>query len=431
MDVVRLNFSHGTQNEHQAVIQNVRHLSRELDKSVAILQDLAGPKVRVGDFRDGAVNLRVGSSFSLTTLPVEGTPQQVGVSYPGLPKEVKPGDRLLLADGSIELQAREIFEEEIRCTVLVGGQLGSRKGLNLPSGLFGLPILSGKDLDDLEFGLKNGVDFVGLSFVRDAEDVRLAKNRVAESGHKVPVIAKIETQAALNNFSEILAEADGIMIARGDLSIETPFAKVPIIQKQLIREAIRNAKPVITATQMLWSMVKNPHPTRAEVADVANAILDGSDAIMLSEETTIGEHPFRAVQAMVSIARETENAGEALLGPDSNIPAESTAEAVARTACDLAERLHVDVIGTVTLSGQTPRYVAKYRPGQPILAVTTRAETYQRLSLIRGVVPFLLPEKTLNPEELIGAAFQMVRHHGWQGKQAVFVSTDRVRKGTI
>jgi pyruvate kinase len=274
MNVARLNFSHGEPAEHGAVLAKIRALSEELDVPTAVLQDLAGPKVRVGAMAHGSVELEPGRRFTLTTRPVEGLRDRVSVSYARLPAEVGVGDTLLLADGVIHLRVECVTGEDIHCQVVVGGRLGSRTGAStFPRVLPGLPILGDKDLRDLRVGLEQGIDYLGLSFVRSAEDVRAARAHIERLGGHVPVIAKIETQAALDHFDEILDAADGIMIARGDLSIETPFARVPIVQKHLIAEANRRAKPVITATQMLFSMVSSPQPTRAEVADVANAIL--------------------------------------------------------------------------------------------------------------------------------------------------------------
>lgn len=285
MDVARLNFSHGDREQHGAALARVRRLAERLGVPVAILQDLAGPKVRIGMFAEGWVELESGRPFTLTTRPVEGSRDRVSVSYEGLPREVAPGDALLLADGTIELLVELVTEDEIRCRVIIGGRLGSRKNINVPAGLKEISIPSQKDLDDLRFGVEQNIDYLGLSFVRSADDVRAVRARVDALAGRVPLIAKIETRAALQSFDEILDVADGIMIARGDLSIETPFARVPIVQKRLIAQANRRGKPVIAATHMLFSMVSAPHPTRAEVADVANAILDGSDAVMLSEET--------------------------------------------------------------------------------------------------------------------------------------------------
>jgi pyruvate kinase len=424
MDVARLNFSHGERAEHGAVIGRLRALARRRGVPLAILQDLAGPKVRLGDLAEGGVELEAGQRFTLATRPVEGSAERVSVSYAGLPDEVRVGDALLLADGAVQLRVERVGVDEVRTEVVVGGRLASRKGVNVPSGLPGLPILSSRDQDDLRFGLEQGVDFVGLSFVRTAADVRAAQAHVERLGARVPVIAKIETQAALDNIDGILEAADGIMIARGDLSLETPFTRVPVVQKRLIAQACRRAKPVITATQMLFSMVSAPLPTRAEVADVANAILDGSDAVMLSEETAVGRHPARAVEVMAAIARETERDGLSDR-PSPEMWSEPTAseeEAVVQAACQLAARRRADLILTIAHTGTTARLAAKYRPAQPIVALTGQPETYRRLALVRGVVPVVLSA----PEPADGASLEVARavarERGWQGQRAVFVS---------
>lgn len=425
VNVIRLNFSHGTPDEHKQVITHVRRLATELEVAVAILQDLAGPKVRTGSFASGTITLKAGDPFTLTTRAITGSQHEVSVSYPLLPQEVKPGDVLLLADGTVELEVQTVGAEDIHCRVTGGGPLSAHKGVNCPSGLFGLPILGEKDLRDLQCGMEQGVDYVGLSFVRTAADVRIAKVEIARQGGHVPVIAKIETQAALAHFDEILAVADGIMVARGDLGIETSFARVPLVQKQLITRANHAAKPVITATHMLRSMVENARPTRAEVTDVANAVIDGSDALMLSEETAVGQHPVRAVQTMDAIAAATERAGLRVAVQEEpeggHIPFE--AEAVAQAACQIAAKLEAEAIATVTLSGFTARLVAKYRPPQPILAATPRPETYRRLALVRGVNPLLLPAEVQTREAMISRAKEVMRAHGLQGKRVVIVSS--------
>jgi pyruvate kinase len=317
--------------------------------------------------------------------------------------------------------------------VVTGGTLSARKGVNVPSGLPDLPILGEKDLRDLRFGLQHDVDYVGLSFVRTAEDVRTAKREIAGLGGSAPVIAKIETRSALDHLDEILAEADGAMLARGDLSIETSFTRVPIVQKVVIAEANRRAKPAITATQMLYSMVESPTPTRAEVADVANAIVDGSDAVMLSEETAVGRHPVRALQTMAAIAAETDRAGLSRAGGTIDAPGLPRTEhdAVVEAASRLAARLNVDVIATITRDGETARLAARYRPRQPILAITPRATTFHRLALVRGVVPVLLPTSGETPEAMLGAARAVARQHGWGGRPAIFVARDLVRCVTV
>jgi pyruvate kinase len=433
MNVARLNFSHGDHSGHGLVIERIRALSDELGQPIAILQDLAGPKVRIGMFAADSIELQEDDSFTLTTRRVQGTQKEVTVSYLSLPREVNAGDRLLLADGSLELIVERVTETEIHCRVVNGGRLSSKKGVNVPSGLFGLPILRDKDLSDLRFGLEQGVDYVGLSFVRTAQDLIVAKQEMEKLGRSAPLIAKIETKAALKNFDEILEEADGIMIARGDLSIETPFSQVPVLQKQLIARANEAAKPSITATQMLWSMVDRPRPTRAEVADVANAVMDGSDAVMLSEETTIGRYPLEAVRTMASVAAETEKAGFDPGWKQDHVEKKrpSQEEEVARAGCQLARRLDVGFLGTITSSGETARFAAKYRPSQPILAVTQRVKTYRSLALVRGVTPLLLKGEQGNFERIVEAAVKIVSKRGWQDSEGVFISRDRVRVGRL
>ncbi len=434
MNVARLNFSHGDHEGHGQVISELRRISGEGNQPLALLQDLAGPKVRVGDLPGGSVELEAGSEFVLTTREVEGSSSQVCVDYAGLPDEVKSGDRILLADGAIELAVTRIAGPDIHCRVVFGGQLGSRKGVNCPSGLFGLPILSERDLSDLRFGLERGVEYVGLSFVRSADDVRRARDEIRSCGSDARIIAKIETQAALEHFDRILLEADGIMIARGDLSIETPFSRVPVLQKRMIAKANQAAKPVITATQMLFSMVSSPRPTRAEVADVANAIMDGSDAVMLSEETAVGQHPERAVEVMDRIARDTESGG-LKVGWEQEGPyggqSVGDREAMALAACRLAEDLDVDYIGTITRSGQMARLAAKFRPRQPILAASPEPGTFRRLSLIRGVIPLLLPEGLRAYEEMATAALELARGSGWKDASFVLLSEEFVRRGVL
>lgn len=410
-NVVRLNFSHGTQEEHAHIIARVRRIAGQLDVPVAILQDLAGPKVRIGTFTNGSITLTAGSSFTLTTRLVAGTEHLVSISYAQLPQEVRSGDTLLLADGAVILEVRQVTTEDIHCHVVVGGTLSAHKGVNCPSGLFKLPILNAKDLADLQFGIDQQLDYIGLSFVRTAEDIDIAKSAIAQRGGSIPLIAKIETQAALSHIDDIIAAADGVMVARGDLGIETPFARVPLVQKQLIAKANQQAKPVITATQMLWSMVNAPRPTRAEAADVANAVLDGTDALMLSEETAVGRYAVQAVQAMAAIAREAEHSASPLLTSQDHeqegVPAE--AELMARAACQIAAARKLEAIVTVTLEGTSARLVAKYRPSQPIFAATPRVETYRRLSLIRGVTPLLLPPDITTREEMIATAKERIR----------------------
>jgi len=431
MNVARLNFAHGNHAQHGVVLARIRALTERLGTPIAVLQDLGGPKVRIGTVADGSITLDAGHQLVLTTEPVEGSTSRVSVSYANLPREVEAGDALLLADGTIQLRVERVTDADIYCRVVVGGRLSSRKGVNVPSGLSGLPVVGEKDLEDLHFGLAQEVDYVGVSFVRSAQDVQTVRAHIEARGGKAQVVAKIETQAALDHFEAIADAADGIMIARGDLSLETPFARVPVVQKRLIAEARRRAKPVITATQMLYSMVSSPQPTRAEVSDVANAILDGSDAVMLSEETAVGDHPVRAVQVMAAIAMETEAGAP----PDGLLPGAmeplTEEEAVVQAACQLASRLRSDVIVTITQTGEAARFAAKCRTRQPVLALTSDRATYQRLALVRGVVPLLLAAPVLHAAEPLEAVRSVIHERGWQGKRAVLVSAERVWRATL
>ncbi|MCF7885972.1 MAG: pyruvate kinase, partial [Candidatus Marinimicrobia bacterium] len=295
MNVARLNFSHGDRESHQEAMQFIRSASKKHNKPVALLQDLAGPKIRIGDIKDEPVKLKAGQKYILTNRDIAGDDQQVSLNYDKLPQDVKPGDTLLLADGMLELEVENTSATDIECKVILGGNLSSRKGINLPDTVISTKTLTNKDKKDLEFGLKNNVDYVALSFVRSAGDVQEVKDIIDQSNTRADVIAKIEKNEALEEIDNILKVVDGIMIARGDLGVEIPIEKVPVIQKRLIEKAKQKGKIVITATQMLKSMVNSPHPTRAEVTDVANAIYDGSDAVMLSEETAVGKYPAQTV----------------------------------------------------------------------------------------------------------------------------------------
>lgn len=413
LDVVRLNFSHGdreTKGEHIAM---VREVAARLGRPVAVLQDLAGPKVRIGVFEDGPVTLRPGQPFTLTARDVPGCDGEVGLVYKDLPNDVKPGDTLLLADGALEMTVERIDGPDILCRVVNGGELGSNKGINLPSGTISAPILDDKDIADLRFGLERGVDYVALSFVRTGNDVRRALEVMAAAGRRVPLIAKIEQQQGIANIEEIMDLADGVMVARGDLGVEIPFEQVPTIQKRLIAAANRRGEPVITATQMLKSMVESPRPTRAEVSDVANAVLDGSDAVMLSEEMAVGAYPVGAVRAMDRIARAAEADFPFRTWAEryDRDGALSVDEAVARSAVRTAEAVAADAIVTLTKSGGTTRLIAKYRPSQPVLAATDDERTWRALALVWGAVPLLTPAGD-DLDDLVAAALDQAVAEG-------------------
>ncbi|NIM90770.1 MAG: pyruvate kinase [Candidatus Aminicenantes bacterium] len=413
LNVARLNFSHGTQSEHQEVIATIRRLAAKLSFPIAILQDLAGPKIRIGKIEPGQIILRSGARFILTNREVPGNEDEVAVNYPDLPKDVQPGDSLLLSDGVLELEVLETTEQDIKCQVVIGGPLSSFKGINLPTSSIKAPSLTEKDKKDLAFGIDQGVDYIALSFVRSASDVREAKKFMEKKGSTIPVIAKIEKHEALANIDEIMPLVDGIMVARGDLGIETPLEKVPLVQKSLIQKSNLASKPVITATQMLRSMVDNPRPTRAEVADVANAVLDGTDAIMLSEETAIGKYPVEAVSMMAKVASDAESGfpfNEWIQRVEQESK-KSIPEAVGQAACKLAEGLNAASIITFTQFGSTARLVAKYRPQQPILAPTPLEKTYRSLALIWGVKP-VLGESIKDTDEIVDRAFQAALKSG-------------------
>ncbi|RFT14800.1 MAG: Pyruvate kinase [Candidatus Saccharicenans subterraneus] len=430
MDVTRLNFSHGRPSGHLRVITAARRLAATLKRPLAILQDLAGPKVRIGPIQAGRIVLKSGDRFTLTDRKVPGDSHMVSVSYPGLSREVSPGDSLLLSDGALELEVMETDDHDIRCRVVVGGELSSYKGLNLPSRSLKIPCLTKKDRQDLEFGLEHGVDFVALSFVRNADDVMAARHFIKKRKKEIPVIAKIEKHEALKNIDDILEAADGIMIARGDLGVEIPLERIPLVQKTLIRKANRSGKLAITATQMLKSMVDNPRPTRAEVTDVANAILDGTDAVMLSEETAVGKYPVRAVEMMRLIAEDAETGfpysdwpSRLDQGNEKNWP-----EAVSFAAVNLAAEIGAAAIVSITKTGSTARLTAKYRPRQPIIAATPLKETFRRLALVWGVEPILI-RRAGSTDQLIQIALDAARKAGYVSRGQEVVITAGVTSG--
>lgn len=385
MDVARLNFSHGSHEEHARLIEAVRRAAVRHEKGIAILADLQGPKIRTGLIEGGTpVRLETGQSFYITSRTLIGNAEGVSTTFRGLPKEVGKGDRILLSDGGIALRVVSIRGEDVRCRVENGGMLGEHKGINLPGVKLDIPSLTRKDKDDLAFALGAGVEYVALSFVRTPKDVQSAKTLIERVGKSTPVIAKLEKPEAIEHLDEILTVADAVMVARGDLGVEMNPEKVPVVQKQIISRARNALVPVITATQMLDSMEKNPRPTRAEASDVANAIFDGSDALMLSGETAAGQYPIEAVGMMDRIIREAE----------SNIfdPARPTqfaelriSEVIARAVCQAAEELNMKAVVVFTETGASARLVSKYRPRVPILAFTPNPEAYPRMGLLWGV----------------------------------------------
>ncbi|MBM3132785.1 MAG: pyruvate kinase, partial [Chloroflexi bacterium] len=390
MDVARLNFSHGTYEDHLGYIDAVRQASAKLNTPVAILQDLPGPKMRIGSFKEKTVRLKEGAEFTLTLRRTIGTEREVSAIVPNLPQSVKPGDTILLGDGEIELEVIGTTDTDVKCRVVSGGELGSHKGISLPGISLDIPAVTEEDIKDLLFGLEQGVDFAALSFIRDPGDVLKARKVLQEKGANVPLISKIEKREAWKNLDQILEVSDGLMVARGDLGLEIPIQKVPLAQKEIIKKANHAGKPVITATQMLDSMVESPLPTRAEVTDVANAIFDGTDAIMLSNETAIGRYPLKTVRMMAQIAMETESAlpyDKMLSDKGADLEAQ-TDDAISFAACHTAHQLGAVAIVAFTTSGSTARRVSKYRPGVPILARTSDAVVRRRALLSWGVYPY-------------------------------------------
>lgn len=411
VNVIRLNFSHGTHADHAKRIVLLRKISERLNQPVTLLQDLQGPKIRTGLLEDGSAALVKGETCFLTTQNITGNAQRVSVDFSDMPNCVRPGGRILLDDGNLELVVVAVEQEQVETKVVLGGILKSHKGVNLPGAKLNIPCLTEKDEVDLAFGLEQGVDAIAMSFVRSPRDVarvRQAIARLAPERKDTPVIAKLERPEALNNLHEIIEASDGVMVARGDLGVEMSPEAVPIAQKQIIEAANRHAKVVITATQMLESMINNPRPTRAEASDVANAIFDGSDAVMLSGETAVGKYPIQSIEMMDAIIRKAETQlakwghWEGTLGDEASETVtlgevtHDDALSITRAARELAHDRNVAAIAVFTQTGRTAHLIAKARPRVPILAFTPVNSTYQRLPMLWGVIPFLVPyEDTL------------------------------------
>lgn len=417
MNVMRLNFSHGDFAEHQARVNNLKKAVKSTGIPAATLQDLAGPKIRIGNFNTGSVTLKEGQKFTITTQDIIGDENRVSINYPLFPKEVKKGHIIFLHDGKKKLEVIEVRGKEVVCKVLVGGDIKGRRGVNLPDSDLSVAALTEKDKKDLEFGITNKVDFFALSFVRKASDITELRTILIARKSKAKIIAKIETPQALRNIDEILALADGIMVARGDLAIEIPAEQVPRAQKMLIEKANRVGKPVITATQMLESMIKSPVATRAEVSDIANAILDGTDAVMLSEETTLGDFPVQAVEVMARVALEVE--GDMLkerffstseVHPSSPL---GIGESVTGSAVRTADRVGAKYLVSFTNSGQSARMLSRYKPEQRIFVFTPNEVTLRQTLLSWGTKTVLV-EKTTDFSEVL----DMVRDYFLKQKLA-------------
>ncbi|MDE6293652.1 MAG: pyruvate kinase [Clostridiales bacterium] len=391
LNVARLNFSHSTYDEHKRRMDMVKRARKELGVPVAILLDTKGPEIRIKTFKDGKVELKKGNKFTLTTRDIEGDETAVSVSYDELPNYVKKGTRILVNDGLIELSVDSVNKTDIVTTVMNDGFLSNRKSINMPDTFIYMPYMSDGDRADIEFGISQDVDYIAMSFVRSVEDVRIVKRLLTEhDANNIQLIAKIENRSGVDNVMSILAECDGVMVARGDMGVEIPFEELPGIQKDIISRCYQSGKKVITATQMLESMITNPRPTRAEISDVANAVYDGSSAIMLSGETAAGNYPVEAVRTMASIAERTESSihyKKRFNALDADI--KSITDAVSHSACAAAFDLDAKAIIAVSQSGYTARKISRFRPSAPIIAPTTSQKAYNQLALNWGVVPAL------------------------------------------
>lgn len=411
MNVARLNFSHGSYEDHAKQITLLRSVEKELNMPITLLQDLQGPKIRVGQLPDGKITLNDGEF--LTLVPQDEYKQQPGtiaIDYPHLADDAQVGTQILLDDGLLELRIEEIQGNQVKCKVIEGGILKSRKGVNLPSLNLRLPSMTEKDKQDLEFGLSQGIDWVSLSFVRKPEDIIALHDLLTEKGYgDVPVIAKIEKPQAIENLEKILDECDGVMVARGDLGVEMSPEKVPMLQKRIIRLCNSKSIPVITATQMLESMISNPRPTRAEASDVANAIIDGTDAVMLSGESAVGEFPIRAVQMLARIATDVEDEIEFI-----NVPPDDSDEthAISEALNAIDSTLALNFIVTFTSTGYTALLASKERPSVPVIALTPNEKVYHRLNLFWGVIPILIQEEVETFEEAVKQAEQVLLSEG-------------------
>jgi len=390
MDVARLNLSHGDHSVHEQVYRDVRAASDESGRAVGILVDLQGPKIRTGRFADGPVSLSVGQQFTITTRDVEGDASIVGTTYKGLPGDVKPGDLLLIDDGKVMLKAVEVTDTDVLTETVVPGEVSNNKGINLPGVAVSVPALSDKDREDLRFAMRLGVDLIALSFVRSPDDLADVHEIMDEFGYRLPVIAKIEKPQAVENLEAIVAAFDGIMVARGDLGVEMPLEDVPLVQKQAIELARREAKPVIVATQVLESMIENPRPTRAEASDAANAVLDGADALMLSGETSVGAWPIDAVRTMARIIETTEERGYDKIARMKTNP-KTVGGAVSKAAVEIGDVVGAKFLITFTETGGSATRMARLRPRLPMLAFTSEPRVRSQLALTWGIETYLVP----------------------------------------
>jgi pyruvate kinase len=433
-DVARLNFSHGTHPEKLKLIEMVRKVSREEGKVLCILGDLQGPKIRTGRLKNRIpVPLKAGQSLTITPRDILGTSSVIATTFPTLAENLEPGARILLSDGLIELHVTRVKGEDVECDVINGGMLGEHKGINLPGIPVRVPSLTEKDEEDLEFAIKNGVDAIAVSFVRTAEDIRLVRSRIAALGAETWIIAKLEKPQALENLEAILENADGVMVARGDLGVEMPPEKVPAAQKLIIRRASAYRKPVITATQMLESMIENPRPTRAEASDVANAIYDGTDAVMLSAETAAGKYPIEAVKMMARIVLETEGQLNTIDPHEArpSRPRLSIAETICESMAHAAEDLDIAAVAVFTESGTTARQLSKYRPKPAIYALSSVDVVINRMALLWGVHPVRCT-KAHTTEQMVDMAEDLLEAGGFVKPRDILgiVAGTRTRTGS-
>ena len=414
MNVARFNFSHGSHEEHLGRLEKLKALREELGKPVAALLDTKGPEIRLKDFKNGVENLVAGQTFTLTTRDVEGTNEICSITYKDLPMDVEPNGTIMLDDGLIKLQIQTVNDTDIVCTVLNNGKIKNKKGVNVPGVHLSMPYMSQRDKDDIIFGIQQGYDFIAASFVRTAQDVYDIRNLLNQYDSNIRIIAKIENREGVNNIDSILAAADAVMVARGDLGVEIDFTELPGIQKTIIDRSFSFGKPIVTATQMLDSMIVNPRPTRAEISDVANAIYDGTSAIMLSGETAAGAYPVEALKTMSAIAERTEQEGFHLRGRqmDSNPGKISVSDATAHAACLTARDVNAAAIVTVSESGTTARLLSKYRPQQPIIACVMREQVQRQLSLSWGITPLMM-SLAHSTDELIEMSTALAKENGY------------------
>ena len=430
MNVARFNFSHGSHEEHLGRLEKLKALREELGKPVAALLDTKGPEIRLKDFKNGVENLVAGQTFTLTTRDVEGTNEICSITYKDLPMDVEPNGTIMLDDGLIKLQIQTVNDTDIVCTVLNNGKIKNKKGVNVPGVHLSMPYMSQRDKDDIIFGIQQGYDFIAASFVRTAQDVYDIRNLLNQYDSNIRIIAKIENREGVNNIDSILAAADAVMVARGDLGVEIDFTELPGIQKTIIDRSFSFGKPIVTATQMLDSMIVNPRPSRAEISDVANAIYDGTSAIMLSGETAAGAYPVEALKTMSAIAERTEQEGFHLRGRqmDSNPGKISVSDATAHAACLTARDVNAAAIVTVSESGTTARLLSKYRPQQPIIACVMREQVQRQLSLSWGITPLMM-SLAHSTDELIEMSTALAKENGYLHNGELAVVTAGVPVG--